>query len=145
MIINIEKTSLCVTNCSSDAIGIKKGNNIIASGRDIRFACNWLEKNGNKGMKISVLPILLEFSDKDIELFPNEFICTHYQVSFDDTREYTVTDKSNRNNKRWIYNKRQMVERVYFLEINRLNSKNIEELLADIESLNINFYKMMGV
>jgi len=124
---------------SIDLICVQKGEDTLSSSFDIKTEINYLNKNGIDEVKNRVENILLTFSDKDIDLYPNNLSTLNYKVEFDGKREYTIKDKSNRNNIRYLYNKKKMIEKIYLLEINRLKSTTLDELVADIKKLNNNF------
>lgn len=124
---------------SKDCIAIKKGNDTLISSRDIIYPLRWLNKNGYNQPKNRVSPMLISFNDKDINDYTDSFDTPNYSVSFDGKKEYTINDKTNKNNTRWIYSKRKMIERVYLLEVSRLNSQSIDEIVADIKQLNKEF------
>lgn len=139
MNINLGKDFRMVTY-SKDLIGIKKGNKTIVSYRNIYSALNWIEKNLQKGVKNRVFSMLIDFNNIAINSCKNSLETKHYKVSFDDLREYIITDKVNRNNQRWVYDKRKMIETIYNLEINRLEVYSIDELVSSIKDLNIDIY-----
>lgn len=121
---------------SKDLICVKYGAKTIVSYSNLVGTLKWLDKNVNKGIKNRVGEVLIDFANIDMGKYSNSFKAENYEVEFDENREFTITDFSNRNNVRWIYNKRKMLEKIYYLEINRLNSKSLEQLVADINQLN---------
>ena len=136
-------TKLKLITYSKDCIAIKKGNDTLLSSRDIILACEWFYKNGYKELKNRVFHMLISFNDKDINDYPNSFDTHNYSVSFDGKREYTIIDKAYKNNTRWIYNKKNLIERLYHLEINRLSAQTVEELVSGIDQLNNNFINQL--
>ena len=121
---------------SKDLIGIKNGNKTVVSYNCILGALKWLDKNGFKGVKNRVGAVLIDFISIDIGNYSNSFKTKNYKVEFDAKKEFSITDLSNRNNVRWVYNKKKMIEKVYHLEINKLEVSTVEELVAGIEKLN---------
>lgn len=126
---------------SKDVIGIKQGNKTIVSHSCLLGALKWLDKNGYRAVKNRVQEVLIDFVSIDTDNYSNSFISENYKVQFDEKREFTVTDLSSRNNVRWIYNKKKMLEKVYYLEVNRINAFSVEELVNRINQLNISFLK----
>lgn len=126
---------------SKDLIGIKQGNKTVVSYNCLIGALKWLDKNGYKGVKNDVQDVLIDFSNIDIGNHSNSFITENYKVEFDEKREFIVTDLSNKNNVRWFYDKKRMIQKVYFLEINRLNVNSFDSLIDEIGRLNENFRK----
>lgn len=124
---------------SKDLICIKQGNKTVVSYGCLIGALKWLDKNGYKGIKNRVQEVLIDFSCIDIGNHSNSFNTENYKVEFDEKREFTVTDLSNRNNVRWFYDKGKMLEKVYFLEINRLNVNSFDLLIDEIGRLNHSF------
>lgn len=125
---------------SKDLIGVKKGNKTIVSYKHIIGAFRWIEENVQQGVKNRVGDVLFDFSKLDIDSCKKSFKTKNYSVSFDGKREFTISDLKSRNNKRWIYNKKSLIERVYHLEINRLEVSSIDELVDSIKELNIYYY-----
>lgn len=121
---------------SKDLIGIKKGNKTVVSYNCILGALKWLNKNGYEGIKNRVGGVLIDFAGIDIGNYSNSFETENYKVEFDDKKEFSITDLSNRNNVRWFYFKKKVIEAIYHLEINRLEVLTVDELVAEIEELN---------
>lgn len=126
---------------SKDVIGIKQGNKTVVSYSCILGALKWLYKNGYKAVKNRVQEVLIDFVSIDTDNYSNSFISENYKVEFDGKREFIITDLSSRNNVRWIYNKKKMIEKVYYLEVNRINTFSVDELVNRINQLNISFLK----
>jgi len=143
MVIEIDKYKL--KTYSIDLICVQKGDDTLSSSFDIRTLINYLNKNGIDEVKNLVEDVLLTFTDKDIDLYPNDISTLNYQVIFDGKREYTIKDKSHRNNIRYLYNKKKMIEKIYLLEINRLKSTTLNKLTADIKKLNNNFENLKAI
>ena len=135
MDIKLEKDLRLVTY-STDLIAIKKGNSTKASFKNIVGALKWLDKNGYEGIKNRVGGVLIDFAGIDIGNYSNSFETENYKVEFDDKKEFSITDLSNRNNIRWFYFKKKVIEAIYHLEINRLEVLTVDELVAEIEELN---------
>ena len=142
MNIKLDKSFTMMTY-SKDLIGIKKGNKTVASYKDIIGALKWFDKNGYKGIKNRVEAVLLDLTSINIDKVLNSFKTDNYKVEFDEKREFTITDLSNRNNVRWIYNKVDVLSRIYHLEINRLNVISIDDLIEAINRLNISFSNVL--
>lgn len=130
---------LKLSTYSKDCIAVKNGNDTLISSRDIIRPCEWFYENGYKELKNRVLPMLIRFNDKDINDYPNSFDTHNYSINYDGKIEYIISDKAYKNNTRWIYNKKNLIERLYHLEINRLDAQTIEELVSGIDQLNDNF------
>lgn len=126
---------------SKDLICIKNGLKTIVSYSNLLGALKWLDKNVNKGIKNRVGDVLIDFSNIDMGKYSNSFNTENYKVEFDGNREFTITDLSNRNNVRWVYNKRKMIEKIYHLEINRLKVYDFDSLIDAISELNNSFRK----
>lgn len=126
---------------SKDVIGIKQGNKTLVSYDCLVGALKWLDKNGYSAVKNRVQGVLIDFVSIDTDNYSNSFITENYKVQFDGKREFIITDLSSRNNVRWIYNKKKMIEKVYYLEVNRINAFSVDELVNRINQLNISFLK----
>ena len=74
--------------------------------------------------------------------YSNSFNTDNYKVDFDGKREFIITDLSNRNNVRWVYDKKKMIETIYHLETNRLNVQTVEELVLRVKELNKYFINL---
>ena len=96
----------------------------------------WLDKNGYEAIKNRVGEVLIDFSHIDIGKYQNSFNTDNYKVDFDEKREFVIIDLSNRNNVRWVYDKKKMIETIYHLETNRLNVQTVEELVLRVKELN---------
>ena len=73
--------------------------------------------------------------------YSNSFNTDNYKVDFDG-KEFIITDLSNRNNVRWVYDKKKMIETIYHLETNRLNVQTVEELVLRVKELNKYFINL---
>ena len=124
---------------SKDLICVKDGDRTLVSYNNLMGALKWLDKNVNKGIKNRVEEVLIDFSNVDIGKYPNSLKTENYKVEFDGKKEFTITDLSNRNNVRWIYHKRKMIEKIYHLEINRLKASDFYSLIKGIKELNNRF------
>lgn len=124
---------------SKDLICVKDGDRTLVSYNNLTGALKWLDKNVNKGIKNRVEEVLIDFSNIDMGKYPNSFKTENYKVEFDGKKEFNITDLSNRNNVRWIYNKRKMIEKIYHLEINRLKASDFDSLIEGIKELNNRF------
>ena len=136
------ENDLRMVTYSKDLIGIKKSISIIASFKNIVGAIKYLNKNGYEAIKNRVGEVLINFTNIDIGKYQNSFNTDNYKVDFDEKREFVITDLSNRNNVRWVYDKKKMIETIYHLETNRLNVQTVEELVAGIEKLNKYFINL---
>ena len=136
------ENDLRMVTYSKDLIGIKKSISTLASFKNIVGAIKYLDKNGYEAIKNRVGEVLIDFSHIDIGKYQNSFNTDNYKVDFDEKREFVITDLSNRNNVRWVYDKKKMIETIYHLETNRLNVQTVEELVAGIEKLNKYFINL---
>ena len=136
------ENDLRMVTYSKDLIGIKKSISTLASFKNIVGAIKYLDKNGYEGIKNRVGEVLINFTNIDIGKYSNSFNTDNYKVDFDEKREFVITDLSNRNNVRWVYDKKKMIETIYHLETNRLNVQTVEELVAGIEKLNKYFINL---
>lgn len=130
------ENDLRMVTYSKDLIGIKKSISTLASFKNIVGALKWLDKNGYEAIKNRVGEVLIDFSHIDIGKYQNSFNTDNYKVDFDEKREFIITDLSNRNNVRWVYDKKKMIETIYHLETNRLNVQTVEELVLRVKELN---------
>lgn len=126
---------------SKDLICVKDGDRTLVSYCNLLGAIKWLDKNVNKGIKNRVGDVLIDFTNIDMGNYSNSFNTENYKVEFDGKKEFTITDLSNRNNVRWVYDKRKMIEKIYHLEINRLKVYDFDSLIEGIEKLNNIFRK----
>ena len=136
------ENDLRMVTYSKDLIGIKKSISTLASFKNIVGAIKYLDKNGYEAIKNRVGEVLINFTNIDIGKYQNSFNTDNYKVDFDEKREFVITDLSNRNNVRWVYDKKKMIETIYHLETNRLNVQTVEELVAGIEKLNKYFINL---
>ncbi len=136
------ENDLRMVTYSKDLIGIKKNISTLASFKNIVGAIKYLNKNGYEAIKNRVGEVLINFTNIDIDKYSNSFNTDNYKVDFDEKREFVITDLSNRNNVRWVYDKKKMIETIYHLETNRLNVQTVEELVAGIEKLNKYFINL---
>ena len=136
------ENDLRMVTYSKDLIGIKKNISTLASFKNIVGAIKYLNKNGYEAIKNRVGEVLINFTNIDIGKYQNSFNTDNYKVDFDEKREFVITDLSNRNNVRWVYDKKKMIETIYHLETNRLNVQTVEELVAGIEKLNKYFINL---
>jgi hypothetical protein len=136
------ENDLRMVTYSKDLIGIKKSISTLASFKNIVGAIKYLNKNGYEAIKNRAGEVLIDFSHIDIGKYQNSFNTDNYKVDFDEKREFIITDLSNRNNVRWVYDKKKMIETIYHLETNRLNVQTVEELVAGIEKLNKYFINL---
>ena len=100
------------------------------------FFIKYLNKNGYEAIKNRVGEVLIDYSHIDIGKYQNSFNTDNYKVDFDEKREFVIIDLSNRNNVRWVYDKKKMIETIYHLETNRLNVQTVEELVLRVKELN---------
>ena len=121
---------------------MKNGFKTIVSYKSLVGALNWLDKNGYEAIKNRVGEVLINFTNIDIDKYSNSFNTDNYKVDFDEKREFVITDLSNRNNVRWVYDKKKMIETIYHLETNRLNVQTVEELVLRVEELNKYFINL---
>ena len=135
----IKIDNLKLSTYSKDLICVKDGDKTLVSYNNLVGALKWLDKNLNKGIKNRVEEVLIDFSNIDMGKYPNSFKTENYKVVFDGKKEFTITDLSNRNNVRWIYHKRKMIEKIYHLEINRLKASDFYSLIKGIKELNNRF------
>lgn len=136
MLIKIENYIL--KTYSNDLICIQKGNDTLSSSFDIRTPLNYLSRNGYEDVKNRVEEAMANFKGKTIDESINSFETKNYKINKDDKLEYEVVDKFHSNNTRWI-NKFNLLRKLYLLEINKLESQSIDELVADIKQLNNDF------
>ena len=130
------ENDLRMVTYSKDLIGIKKSISTLASFKNIVGAIKYLDKNGYEAIKNRVGEVLINFTNIDIGKYSNSFNTDNYKVDFDEKREFIITDLSNRNNVRWVYDKKKMIETIYHLETNRLNVQTVEELVLRVNELN---------
>ena len=130
------ENDLRMVTYSKDLIGIKKSISTLASFKNIVGAIKYLNKNGYEAIKNRVGEVLINFTNIDIGKYQNSFNTDNYKVDFDEKREFIITDLSNRNNVRWVYDKKKMIETIYHLETNRLNVQTVEELVLRVKELN---------
>ena len=136
------ENDLRMVTYSKDLIGIKKSISTLASFKNIVDAIKYLNKNGYEAIKNRVGEVLINFTNIDIGKYSNSFNTDNYKVDFDEKREFVITDLSNRNNVRWVYDKKKMIETIYHLETNRLNVQTVEELVLRVEELNKYFINL---
>ncbi len=136
------ENDLRMVTYSKDLIGIKKSISTLASFKNIVGAIKYLNKNGYEAIKNRVGEVLINFTNIDIDKYSNSFNTDNYKVDFDEKREFVITDLSNRNNVRWVYDKKKMIETIYHLETNRLNVQTVEELVLRVEELNKYFINL---
>ena len=136
------ENDLRMVTYSKDLIGIKKSISTLASFKNIVGAIKYLDKNGYEAIKNRVGEVLIDFSHIDIGKYQNSFNTDNYKVDFDEKREFIITDLSNRNNVRWVYDKKKMIETIYHLETNRLNVQTVEELVLRVKELNKYFINL---
>ena len=141
MLINIENYKL--KTYSNDLICVQKGDDTLCSSFDIQKCLNYLKELGFKEAKNCVEEVLLDINTLSINVDIKSLETENYIVEKTTNREFSVKDKYNRNNTRWIYNPRKLVEKLYLLEINRLNSNSLETLVADIIQLNNQYIKII--
>ena len=137
------ENDLRMVTYSKDLIGIKKSISTLASFKNIVGAIKYLDKNGYEGIKNRVGEVLINFTNIDIGKYQNSFNTDNYKVDFDGKREFVIIDLSNRNNVRWVYDKKKMIETIYHLETNRLNVQTVEELVLRVNELN-NYFINLG-
>ena len=126
---------------SKDLICVKNGLKTIVSYKSLVGALKWLDKNGYEAIKNRVGEVLINFTNIDIDKYSNSFNTNNYKVDFDEKREFVIIDLSNRNNVRWVYDKKKMIETIYHLETNRLEVYDFDSLIDGIEKLNNIFRK----
>ena len=136
------ENDLRMVTYSKDLIGIKKSISTLASFKNIVGAIKYLNKNGYEAIKNRVGEVLINFTNIDIDKYSNSFNTDNYKVDFDEKREFVITDLSNRNNVRWVYDKKKMIETIYHLETNRLNVQTVEELVLRVKELNKYFINL---
>ncbi len=83
---------------------------------------------------------ILSITDK--AKLKNTFKTKNYTVNRNSKIEYEVVDNKNKNNIRWILDC-NLMQKLYLLEINRLEVTSIDNLVVAIGQLNINFKKIM--
>lgn len=127
---------------SKDLICVKNGLKTIVSYKSLVGALKWLDKNGYEAIKNRVGEVLINFTNIDIDKYSNSFNTNNYKVDFDEKREFVIIDLSNRNNVRWVYDKKKMIETIYHLETNRLNVQTVEELVLRVKELNKYFINL---
>ena len=135
------ENDLRMVTYSKDLIGIKKSISTLASFKNIVGAIKYLNKNGYEAIKNRVGEVLINFTNIDIDKYSNSFNTDNYKVDFDG-KEFIITDLSNRNNVRWVYDKKKMIETIYHLETNRLNVQTVEELVLRVKELNKYFINL---
>lgn len=136
------ENDLRMVTYSKDLIGIKKSISTLASFKNIVGAIKYLNKNGYEAIKNRVGEVLINFTNIDIDKYSNSFNTNNYKVDFDEKREFVIIDLSNRNNVRWVYDKKKMIETIYHLETNRLNVQTVEELVLRVKELNKYFINL---
>ena len=136
------ENDLRMVTYSKDLIGIKKSISTLASFKNIVGAIKYLDKNGYEAIKNRVGEVLINFTNIDIGKYQNSFNTDNYKVDFDEKREFVIIDLSNRNNVRWVYDKKKMIETIYHLETNRLNVQTVEELVLRVKELNKYFINL---
>ena len=136
------ENDLRMVTYSKDLIGIKKSISTLASFKNIVGAIKYLNKNGYEAIKNRVGEVLINFTNIDIGKYSNSFNTDNYKVDFDEKREFVIIDLSNRNNVRWVYDKKKMIETIYHLETNRLNVQTVEELVLRVKELNKYFINL---
>ena len=140
MNIKIEKYTL--KTYSKDLICVQLDNNTLTSSFDIRTCLNYLERNNIKGVKNRCEEVILDLSIIDKAKLKNTFKTKNYTVNRNSKIEYEVVDNKNKNNIRWILDC-NLMQKLYLLEINRLEVTSIDDLVVAIGQLNINFKKIM--
>ena len=103
---------------------------------------NYLEENRIEGVKNRVELAMLDLSNTTIDSVLKPFETRNYRIKHYSNMEYEVSDKFQKNNVRWI-KRIKLFKKLYLLEINRLDSTSIEELVADIKLLNNEFTNIM--
>ena len=136
------ENDLRMVTYSKDLIGIKKSISTLASFKNIVGAIKYLNKNGYEAIKNRVGEVLINFTNIDIDKYSNSFNTDNYKVDFDGKEFIIITDLSNRNNVRWVYDKKKMIETIYHLETNRLNVQTVEELVLRVKELNKYFINL---
>jgi hypothetical protein len=135
MKINIKQFTL--KTYSLDCICIQLGTTTLSSSKSIETCLKYLDRNGIKGVKNRVQEVLKDYSTVCMDSFETQ----HYTIFKSKKNEWTIQDKKVKNNTRWIYHKNQVVQRVYDLEVNRLEASSIDELVVAIKQLNKIFEK----
>lgn len=127
---------------SIDLICIQQVNDTKCSSFNIIDNLNYLEENRIEGVKNRVELAMLDLSNTTIDSVLKPFETRNYRIKHYSNMEYEVSDKFQKNNVRWI-KRIKLFKKLYLLEINRLDSTSIEELVADIELLNNEFTNIM--
>jgi hypothetical protein len=140
MLINLGKYKL--KTYSIDLICIQQVNDTKCSSFNIIDNLNYLEENRIEGVKNRVELAMLDLSNTTIDSVLKPFETRNYRIKHYSNMEYEVSDKFQKNNVRWI-KRIKLFKKLYLLEINRLDSTSIEELVADIKLLNNEFTNIM--
>jgi hypothetical protein len=127
---------------SIDLICIQQVNDTKCSSFNIIDNLNYLEENRIEGVKNRVELAMLDLSNTTIDSVLKPFETRNYRIKHYSNMEYEVSDKFQKNNVRWI-KRIKLFKKLYLLEINRLDSTSIEELVADIKLLNNEFTNIM--
>lgn len=127
---------------SIDLICIQQVNDTKCSSFNIIDNLNYLEENRIEGVKNRVELAMLDLSNITIDSVLKPFETRNYRIKHYSNMEYEVSDKFQKNNVRWI-KRIKLFKKLYLLEINRLDSTSIEELVADIKLLNNEFTNIM--
>lgn len=136
MLLNLGKYKL--KTYSIDLICIQQVNDTKCSSFNIIDNLNYLEENRIEGVKNRVELAMLDLSNITIDSVLKPFETRNYRIKHYSNMEYEVSDKFQKNNVRWI-KRIKLFKKLYLLEINRLDSTSIEELVADIKLLNNEF------
>jgi hypothetical protein len=142
MLVNIENYKL--KTYSNDLICVQKGDDTLCSSVDIRICLNYLEEIGFKEVKNRVEDVLLDIDTLSFAVDTKSLETKNYTVLKTTNKEFTIRDKYKKNNCRWIYNPRKLIDKLYSLEVNRLKCTSLNNLVADIELLNNDFNKIIG-
>lgn len=140
MLLNLGKYKL--KTYSIDLICIQQVNDTKCSSFNIIDNLNYLEENRIEGVKNRVELAMLDLSNTTIDSVLKPFETRNYRIKHYSNMEYEVSDKFQKNNVRWI-KRIKLFKKLYLLEINRLDSTSIEELVADIKLLNNEFTNIM--
>ena len=140
MLLNLGKYKL--KTYSIDLICIQQVNDTKCSSFNIIDNLNYLEENRIEGVKNRVELAMLDLSNTTIDSVLKPFETRNYRIKHYSKMEYEVSDKFQKNNVRWI-KRIKLFKKLYLLEINRLDSTSIEELVADIKLLNNEFTNIM--
>ncbi len=140
MLLNLGKYKL--KTYSIDLICIQQVNDTKCSSFNIIDNLNYLEENRIEGVKNRVELAMLDLSNITIDSVLKPFETRNYRIKHYSNMEYEVSDKFQKNNVRWI-KRIKLFKKLYLLEINRLDSTSIEELVADIKLLNNEFTNIM--